>query len=149
MDPSTGQYQYSAGSAGGFALWDFEFAANVGSRNLQDVQIDLWIDVDPAAGASGVNYLTLEDIFNPNPIVPAWSAPISYLNAAAWGEHEVGIATTAAGGGSLYTSETGTNTLVSYSVVQNAENMGEVIDGFDPNIPGTYDFKLTAVDRST
>ncbi|MBN2293248.1 MAG: hypothetical protein JXM70_12530, partial [Pirellulales bacterium] len=54
---SNGYYHYMAGSSGEFALWDFEFAANLGSYNLQNIRIDLWIDIDPT---SGVNYLALE-----------------------------------------------------------------------------------------
>ncbi|MBN2295156.1 MAG: hypothetical protein JXM70_22190, partial [Pirellulales bacterium] len=77
--------------------------------------------------------------------VPSWSAPLSNLNMAAWGEHTVGTASTAAGAGVLYPSGlVGSQTLADFSVVQNAENMGEIINDFDPNTPGIYDFKLTA-----
>ena len=117
-------YIHEAGSPDGTAAtWDFDFAANVGTRNLENTRIDLWIDLDPT---TGVNYFELEDIFTH------------------FSDNEVGTAATGSGGGLEYSAETGGTTLADYTVVQNSLNLGELGLVFDPYVSGTYDFLLHA-----
>ncbi|MEQ1907154.1 MAG: hypothetical protein ABL888_23415 [Pirellulaceae bacterium] len=131
-----GTYDHLAGNNGaGQALWNFEWSINsdylgTSGVKLSDLTYILKIDSDPTAA---VNYLAFDPI-----------------NVAFW-DHSFGDNSTGAGAGVEAADAAGYNGLITTkNLAQNSWRMNFFqaffipANSFDPNVPGTYTFRLEA-----
>jgi hypothetical protein len=131
-----GTYNQLAGNNGaGRALWNFEWSINSGAGNaLNSLTYLLKIDTDPTAG---INFTT-----SFNPIDPA-------LHPSGYWDHSIGNSSTPNGAGTEANSIASYINLISDSnnnIAQNSWYIGWYAGPFDPNITGSYSFRLEAYD---
>jgi len=148
-----GSYTFTAGNPPtgfGFAagapttpVWNFEWSVNTNfdgtGSTLDQYFYVLELDADPGAGTNSLTF---------DPITP------SILNPFA--DHAIGDNTTGNGGGVKATDAASyVNLLAANNVAQNSWNyeffndLGDVLDGFNPHTPGVYTIRLSAFDIQT
>jgi hypothetical protein len=132
-----GTYNQLAGNNGaGRALWNFEWSINSGTGNaLNSLTYLLKIDTDPSAG---INYTTSFDpIHSANP------------NLSGFWDHSIGNSSTLNGAGSEANSIGSYASLIAdnnNNIAQNSWYIGWYAAPFNPNILGSYSFRLEAYD---
>ncbi len=147
-----GSYTFAAGTPPtgfGFAanspttpIWNFEWSVNTNFDGtglfLRQYQYLLELDADPGAGT---NFLSFD------PITPTILNPFA--------DHAIGTNATGNGAGVKATDAAAyVNLLAANNVAQNSWNyeffndLGGVLDGFDPNDTGTYTIRLSAFNDS-
>lgn len=127
-----GTYTFDPGiSSGTAALWNYEFSINTNFNNsgatIDRYSIFLSIDADPS---QGVNWLTVD--------------PLSV-----WNDNSFGDNSTAQSDGVEYNDLADQSAaLANHNLVQNSQNLGWGLPGFNPSADGTYDFSLFVQDLS-
>ena len=111
--------------------WNFDFSINVDANgtsglHLSDFTFTLAVDSNPSLGQSFTDY---------NPL-------------AIYNDDELALSGQAAPSVKVYNGNN--STLANYDVAQNSENAKFGLPlSYDPNIAGTYDFVLSAFDKTT
>jgi hypothetical protein len=124
-----GTYSHNVGAPSAFptrARWNFDWSNNSdagdGSDSLDSYVFVLGIDTDPTLGTS---FLTFD--------------PLNVYIDNSYGNNS-----TASGGGVEPGVQTNNDLIANSNVAQNSRNMAFDVGGFDPTVPGFYDFFLSA-----
>ena len=150
-----GTYTFSTGAPTGGAswaaattpFWNVEWSANVdfdasSGWMIGDLAYEMGMDFDPSADT---DYLVFD------PIAPSSVLPFTAPFVMPWWDHSMGTNATGSGAGVEATDvPTYLALIASSNLAQNSwspEFYNEPpFDGFDPNVPGRYDFYLAAFD---